>query len=152
MIYPPTLQAQLDEIELTTSSIRELDRLESTDLIFPTKTELELILRQEFEEEFKPEEFADDILFYVGLDLLEPGVDLESAVFDFLLSQLAGFYDPDVKEMNVILMSGEKPEDSLPVMETLFYSHEYVHALQDQHFDLDALTNLIDESENGDFS
>lgn len=147
----PELQIQLDDIELATSAIRELDRLEATDLTFPTVDELEVFLRQEFDEEFTTEEFADDLLFYVGLDLMEPGLDLETVLFDFLLSQIAGFYDPDIDSMNVILLSGEQPEDRIPLLETITYSHEYVHALQDQHFDLGTLLDETDASENGDY-
>lgn len=146
-----TLQAQLDGIETTTSAIRELDRMEPTDLAFPTKAELESFLRQEFDEEFTTDEFEDDLLFYVGLDLMEPGLDLETVLFDFLLSQIAGYYDPDVDSMNVILLSGDQPEDSIPVLESITYAHEYVHALQDQHFDLGTLLDETDTSENGDY-
>lgn len=147
----PELQTQLDEIETTTSGIRKLDRIEATNLSFPTQADLEDYLREDFEEEFAPDEFADDLLFYVGLDLLEPDIDVEAVLFDFLLSQVAGFYDHEDQSMNVILMSGDLPEDHLPIAESVFYSHEYVHALQDQHFDLKALTDMIDESDNSDF-
>ncbi len=147
----PELQAQLDEIELQTSNIRQLDRLESTTLDFPSTDELEVFLREEFDESYSPEEFADDQLFYIGLDLFEGEVDLEAVLFDFLLSQIAGFYDPETDMMNVILMSGDVPEDSLPILEEITYSHEYIHALQDQHFDLEALLDEVDASENGDF-
>jgi hypothetical protein len=147
----PELQAQLDEIESTTSDIRNLDRLESTTLEFPTQDDLKAYLEDGFEEEFATDEFADDILFYVGLGLLEPDIDIETVLYDFLISQIAGYYDSEEQSMNVILMSGEPPTDNLPIAESAFYSHEYVHALQDQHFDLDALTDMIDESENADF-
>lgn len=147
----PELQNQLDEIETITSDIRYLDRLEETILAFPTPEDLEIFLRGEFDAEFSTEEFADDLLFYVALDLMEPDVDLEATLFDFLLSQIAGYYDPEVDAMNVILMTGEQPEDSLPILENITYSHEYVHALQDQHFDLEALLDNVDESSNADY-
>lgn len=147
----PELQTQLDEIETATSVIRKLDRLESTDLAFPTATELEVYLREEFDKEFATDEFADDLLFYVGLDLMDADIDIEAVLFEFLVSQVAGFYDPEEDSMNVILMTGETPEDSIPVLESLTYSHEYVHALQDQHFDLEMLFEQIETSENGDF-
>jgi len=147
----PELQTQLDELETLTSSIRKLDRLETTSLAFPTKADLEAYLQSQFEEEFVTDEFADDILFYVGLDLLEPDVDIETILYDFLISQIAGYYDFDEQSMNVILNSGDSPENNLPIAESIYYAHEYVHALQDQHFDLSALSTLTDESENSDF-
>jgi len=147
----PELQEQLDAIELATSDIRELDRLEDTILDFPTTEELEDFLRTEFDEEYDDSEFTDDLLFYVALDLMEPHIDLEAILIDFLLSQVAGFYDPETDTMNVILIGGGVPEDSLPILERITYSHEYVHALQDQHFDLEALLDEVDASENSDY-
>ena len=54
--------------------------------------------------------------------------------------------------MNVILISGGVPEDSLPIAESVFYSHEYVHALQDQHFDLEAYQASIVDLDNYDLA
>ena len=147
----PELQALLDEIELTTSDIRELDRLEATLLEFPTTDELETFLITEFDEEYGEEEFADDLLFYVALGLMEADIDLEAVLIDFLLSQVAGFYDSETDTMNVILLSGEAPTDTIPILEQITYAHEYVHALQDQHFDLEALLDNIDATGNSDF-
>ena len=147
----PELQAKLDEIETITSNIRNLDRLESTTITFPTQADLETYLQEQFDKDFESDEFADDILFYVGLDLMERDIDLKAILYDFLISQVAGFYDPEDQSMNVILISGEQPDNSLPITESIFYSHEYVHALQDQHFDLDILDVMVEESENVDF-
>ncbi len=147
----PELRTQLDEIEEITSDIRGLEPLEETIIDFPSTDELEAFLIIEFDEQYGEEEFADDLLFYVALDLMQPDIDLEEILIDFLLSQVAGFYDPETNMMNVILLSGEEPEDSIPILEQITYSHEYVHALQDQHFDLEALLDTIDESENSDF-
>lgn len=147
----PELQAQINQIELKTTEIRNLERLELTDLAFPSTEELEIFLLQEFEEQFEDGEFEDDLLFYVGLDLMEPGLDLEAILFDFLISQVAGFYDPETDSMNVLILSDEATTDTMPILESLTYSHEYVHALQDQHFDLEDLLDMVDASENGDF-
>lgn len=147
----PELQAQLDAIELTTTEIRGLDRLEATTLGFPSTDDLEEFIVTEFNEEYSDEEFADDLLFYVAFDLMEPDIDLEEILIDFLLSQVAGYYDPETDTMNVVLLSGEDDENSIPVLEQITYSHEYVHALQDQHFDLETLFDMIDATDNGDF-
>lgn len=150
-VVSPELQAQLDEIEAHTSEIRQLDRISPTDLYFPTKDELAVYLTSELAEEFAPEELADDLLFYVGLDLLEADIDLYTVLLDFLIDQVAGFYDPETKDMNVILISGKQPEDELPILEEIFYSHEYVHALQDQYFDLGKLIDNLEDQDNSDY-
>ena len=55
------------------------------------------------------------------------------------------------KEMNVILINGQELGDALPLLERITYSHEYVHALQDQYFDLDTLLNDAIETNEPDY-
>ncbi len=79
----------------------------------------------------------------VGLGLLPPGADLRALYHELLTSQVAGFYDPDKKEMVVLSRSG-----ALGPTERTTYAHELTHALQDQHFGLEGLE--IDAVGQGD--
>ena len=67
-------------------------------------------------------------------------LNLTRADFDYFASllllygtQLAGFYDPQAKEMVLLDDLGVEAQEA-----TLW--HELVHALQDQHYDLQKLT------------
>ena len=132
----PELQVELDAIEGDTITIRGLDQLAESALRFPTKADLVVYLQNEFETELPPELLESEMLFYRAFDFIPAGTDLESLLIEFYSDQIAGFYDPEIKEMNVILFNGEQVGDELPLLETIIYAHEFVHMLQDQHFDL----------------
>lgn len=132
----PELRAEIEAIEATTRDIRGLQEQGDFTLMFPTRQEVSAFFAEEIERAFEPETLEREMHFYVAFDLIEEGTDLRALFTDLYSQQVAGFYDPETDEMNVILTSGELPESDLPLMESIIYSHEYVHALQDQHFDL----------------
>ena len=142
------LSAQLADIEATVIQIRQLERLEDSALIIQTRAEYEVELAERFEEDYEDDEA---LLFYRALDLIESDVDLEAAFFDFLAVSVGGYYDPETDEMTVILDSEQSPDDELPLRESMTYAHEFAHALQDQHYDLEAISDQADESGNYDF-
>jgi hypothetical protein len=59
---------------------------------------------------------------------------------ELLSEQVVGFYDSDTKEMYVIQGSGFLGP------ERLTYAHEYVHALQDQHYQIEEGLGYNDEN------
>jgi hypothetical protein len=69
---------------------------------------------------------------YKALGLLEEDASLEALYLELLGSQVAGFYSPEDDELYVVSRSG-----GLGVIERVTFAHEYTHALQDQHFDLE---------------
>ena len=142
------LSAQLADIEATVIQIRQLEPLEDSALIIQTRAEYEVELAERFEEDYEDD---DALLFYRALDLIESDVDLEAAFFDFLAVSVGGYYDPETDEMTVILDSEQSPDDELPLRESMTYAHEFAHALQDQHYDLEAISDQADESGNYDF-
>jgi hypothetical protein len=79
-----------------------------------------------------------------ALGLLERGIDLEAAVESLYGDAVAGFYDPEEDDL---VVRGE--ELTVGVRTTLV--HELVHALQDQHFDIDRpeLDDRDDEASTG---
>jgi len=88
----------------------------------------ENVLR-DFNTDNTPEDIRNEVLELSALGLLEPGFDLDTFYNDLLIEQVAGYYDNETKEMYVV---GEQ----FGGMERLTYSHEYVHALQDQNYDI----------------
>ena len=142
------LSAQLADIEATVIQIRQLERLEDAALIIQTRAEYEVELAERFEEDYEDD---DGFLFYRALDLIESDVDLEEAYFNFLTVSVGGYYDPETDEMTVILDSEQGPDDELPLWDSLTYAHEFAHALQDQHYDLEAISDQASESDNYDF-
>lgn len=135
----PTLEDQLITLETITQRLRGLDALGSVERVFPTRAETIDYLRDLYERDLPIEEAERAEAFYVALGLFTPDVDLREVYLTLLNSQVAGFYDPETKRMNVIPMLGDTPGDALSLTEQITYVHEFVHALQDQHFDLNAL-------------
>jgi hypothetical protein len=97
------------------------------------RDEVERYLRQRLDEETPPDVIrATEALLY-GLGSVPLDFDYRASVIALMTSQLSGFYSP---ELETFFVSGELSGEEADL--TLW--HELVHALQDQHYDLDALT------------
>jgi hypothetical protein len=91
------------------------------------------------------EDLAADEAMLKLLAMLEPGDDLESMVIELYTEQVAGFYDPETKELVVPVAT-----DGITPLQSITIVHELIHALTDQHFDFnDEYERRIDEG-NGD--
>lgn len=89
---------------------------------------------EDFEQDFTPQDARDYALTLAAFDLLDPQTDVYTLLLALYTEQIAGYYDPETEEIYLIADLG-----LLGQMERLTYAHEYVHAMQDQHFDLEAL-------------
>jgi hypothetical protein len=68
---------------------------------------------------------------YKALGLMDEEASLRELYLDLIGSQVAGFYDPDSKELFVVSRSG-----SVNGADKITFAHEYDHALQDANFDI----------------
>ncbi|HYO89099.1 MAG TPA: hypothetical protein VER79_10640 [Candidatus Limnocylindrales bacterium] len=138
---PESLNTQLENLVSITETIRGLNTIIPVERAFPTREETIAYLTELFSSDLPPEEAARVALFYQVLGLLPDDVDLAQAYLTLLGAQVAGFYDSDTQIMNVIPVLGDTPGSSLSITEQVIFVHEYTHALQDQHFGLDALND-----------
>ncbi|MDP7248754.1 MAG: hypothetical protein QGF00_04060 [Planctomycetota bacterium] len=84
---------------------------------------------QEMMQRKQPKEKMDALArAYAMVGLMPRGIDLSKLVLDLLQQQVAGFYDPETKALYLI--------NEWSISQTSIISHELMHALQDQHFDL----------------
>lgn len=136
----PAVYAEINE------QVRQMRGLEEKAPIEPTIVSLDEItdvIRTSFDEDYPADEVAADERLYHGLGLLPKDKKLKDVYIDLLESQVAGLYDPVRKKLYVVSKAGE-----VGAVEKVYYSHEYDHALQDQSFDLDAITDgLQDETD-----
>lgn len=130
-------------IEERVSELRGLETLQPTTRAFLTSDELRQRIIEEMQD-YTEQDARDDVLLYVALELMEPDVDLHELLIDVQTEQIMGFYDPDTAEMYIVQGSQE-----FGALQRSVYAHEYTHALQDQHFDLEAL-GFTDEEEDED--
>ncbi len=141
------LTEYLDALEATTSDIRGLSLGQEIFRLFPTPEEVAIFIRETYDEELDDETVFLETQFYRAFDFFDDDVDLKASFIDLLDDGVAGFYEPETREMNVLLLSGEEPGDELPFLEATTYVHEFVHALQDANFDLAALLESIGDAE-----
>ncbi len=146
----PALLEFIGALERYTENTRELALLEPLERLFPARAEAIGYVLGLYEEEFPPEEAERYTQFYRAFDLLPPGVNYLDIYLELLSAQIGGFYEPETGQMNTILIGGGELGDDLPLLEQIIYVHEYTHALQDQHFDLETL--LQQAGENSDYA
>jgi hypothetical protein len=98
-------------------------------------------VQKELLADLQPEliEGSNELLFSLGAAPAD--LDYLGSVLQLLGSQLAGFYDPRLKEMVLL-------DDLGPEAQEVTLWHELVHALQDQHYDLAKLVKW--EPDRGD--
>ncbi len=100
-------------------------------------------LPAEFEEEYPADEAAADQLEWELLGLIRPDENLYELQLALYTEQVAGFYDSETEEIVII---GDHDAAAPMVIVTL--AHEYVHALQDRAFDLDALEESVEGNQD----
>lgn len=132
----------VEQMEIIEGQVVELRGLQPTGpvtrMLLPSD-QLRQVVEEDLLEDYGPEEAADDARLLALFGLLEPGYDLWGLYHDLYTEQVAGFYDDEEGVMYVVQDAGfEGPE-------RLTYAHEYVHALQDQIFDLDEGLGFNDE-------
>mgnify|MGYP001431191753 CR=1 FL=1 len=124
-------QVVIEEVFTETESIRGLEANPNIPVNYLTRDELEERMLEDFEEENPEEDIqdAEDIMVMMGF--IDPDLDLEDFYIDLLTEQIAGFYDPEDDSLYLVSES-----QSMNAMDQYTLSHEFVHYLQDQNFDL----------------
>ncbi len=122
-------QPSLREVERHIAKVRELDFKANVPSEAMTKDELRdrLVEGIDYEEH---EALKNDEAMFELLDLMDPALDLEEVLVDVQTEQTAGFYTPEDDRFYVLETEEQTAADQTVI------AHEYVHALQDQHFDL----------------
>jgi hypothetical protein len=137
---PAEITSQMDEIQAQVVELRGLEPLDTVDRYLLTPDQLRTRVIEDFLEDYTPEEARDDARVLGVFGLLEPEFELYDFYVELLSEQVVGFYDTDTKEMYVIQGSGFSGP------ERLTYAHEYVHALQDQHYQIEEGLGYNDEN------
>ncbi len=93
---------------------------------------LEAYLLDRMQQEYPGDTLENLALAYKAFGLLPEDTDLRQLLVDLLLEQAIGFYDP---AQDVLFIREKAPEELLDAV----VAHEIVHAIQDQHANLDSL-------------
>ena len=131
------------EIEAEVSALRGLEPLSPVDRRIVSRDELGEILAELVVEDAPPELLASYELLYQAMGLMDPDSSLADVYVELLESQVGGLYLPSEERLYVVSREGE-----LGAIERVLFAHEFEHALQDQHFDLEAVqVDLVDQTD-----
>jgi len=112
--------------------ISGLDRVETLRVRRQSRAGARAYVMARLDQETPPAEREIIRRTYVALGLLPDTLDLDALLLDLYTEQVLGYYDPAARTLFVV--SSESVDDLQPVI-----AHELVHALQDQHTNLDSL-------------
>jgi tetratricopeptide (TPR) repeat protein len=132
--FPIISEGAYDEVETRVSGLRELESLRDVQMVTFTRYRLEDYLTEWYQREEYVAELETTEKLYRVLGLIDEDYDLVENQIAVLREYVAGLYDSEQEEIYLIL---DRYASDLWLEVT--YAHEYTHALQDQHFDLDSL-------------
>ncbi|MBI3818959.1 MAG: hypothetical protein HY286_09745 [Planctomycetes bacterium] len=124
--------ATADRIEKKVEKLRGLKFEHSVKKGIYDKERLAKFLKKQTEKEKVDQQYAWQEKVYKILGLIPESMDMLKETNDVLMEQIGGFYDPESKELRV--MRGFKG-----FLGDILMAHELCHALEDQHFDLQAI-------------
>jgi hypothetical protein len=133
------LLEQLDQLEAATRAVRRRIPPEPVERTLVTREELRTYLEAQFARDYSQDQAAAESELLTLLGLLPKGTDLYSLLLDLYTEQVSGFYD--LEEGKMYLVSGGE----LGPLEKITFVHEYVHAIQDQVFDLGSQVEAVEE-------
>ncbi|MBP8001175.1 MAG: serine/threonine protein kinase [Chloroflexi bacterium] len=123
------------EVEANVSAIRGLEPLNPVEPDLVSRTEMIQRYRDEALASYTRADAEKDVLFYYAFDIVARDYDLYRRYTQYLGESIVGYYDPATEEF-VVVNRGEQ----ITPLGQLIYAHEFMHALQDQHFGLALLT------------
>jgi hypothetical protein len=138
---PPDIAAQIDEVVGQVPPLRQLEPLREVPYVLLTRAELASELESLVAEEIDRETLATEARVLSRLGLLPEDADLYELLLSLYESQIAAYYRPDTGSFYII-----ERDQPFAAMDRMIVAHEYTHALQDQHFDLEG-SRVSDPSE-----
>ena len=135
---------ELETIQQRVAEIRELPLEEPVVFRECPESVIRYELLESLVEESSEEEFEADEKLLVALGLIPPEENLRETLTDVYTEQIAGYYDPETGDITMV-----KGKGTGSLMDEITLAHEITHALQNQHFDLEA-PPLENDDYNGD--
>jgi hypothetical protein len=128
----PALAAAVDSLMPSLEQLSGLKKLKPITMKHQTREQLRQYVADKLREEMPPQELNGIRSAYAAFGLVSDTLNLEQLLLDLYTEQVAGFYDPRTEAFYMV--EGTPPDLLRPTL-----AHELVHALQDQHTDLDSL-------------
>lgn len=136
----PDFSTSMDEIERQVSQLRGLEIETRIPRQLMSTEELRQVVLDDFFNDYQAEDEERDIAVMNLFGFLPADFNLHDFYLALYTEQIAGFYDSDEKAMYVVSDSG------FGGLERSTYAHEFVHTLQDEHFDFEDSLGFSDEA------
>lgn len=134
-----------NNVETVFNKVQEIRNLKAKSQVkvgIKDPAELSTYLGKIFKDEYKDSDIRNDYLTLYHFGLIKKETDLKKTFLDLYGEQIAGFYDNKSRELYVI----DNPKLS-DLESQIVISHELIHAIQDQYFDL---TKLLTQNKDQD--
>jgi hypothetical protein len=138
---PTQIRQEARELVSIVAKLRGLSPKREVLMGVMSRREIMSEVRKRLARDYSEAEVLNETAILRRLGLLARHVDYKQAILALLTDQLAGFYDPDTRRLNVARWL------PLPLQRPTL-AHEICHALQDHHFDLKRFVKP--NRENGD--
>ena len=142
---PPSSDRALDGINLKVNVARRLSTKAEVEREFISRDDLAVRLREELDEE--KEDLLHTERLYKTIGILDQDADLYELWLTLLGEGALGFYDSDDNRLYVV-----RDSDEFGPAQVIVYVHEFVHGLQDQHFDLESIRGGLEDNADGAFA
>jgi hypothetical protein len=131
----------MDAIEAKMEELRGLEETSPITRSLLTSEGLATFMQRELHEEYPAREVETDIRVLAALDFVPRDYDLLGFLIDLYSAEVVGLYDDEVDTLYVIDDAVQIDAGDFDILARVTYAHEYVHGLQDEHFDLDAFAD-----------
>ena len=140
------MRAEIGVIMLDVEESRSLPFLEIPTVTILDEVDFTARVRAVMEEDIDQEETDGNQAILELLGMLDGSTDLYQLTVDLYTEQVAGFYDLEERELVVPVSA-----DGITALQQITIAHELVHALTDQHFDVnDENEDMIDNGTGDD--
>ena len=112
-----------------------------------SEQELRQMCDRELEKQYPGQKLAYYEELLAWFDMVPPDTNLKTVYANFMVDQVAGLYDSDVKKMyipsftkgstNRVKANEKKIEKFSPSLNNIVLAHEFTHALEDQYWPMD---------------
>ena len=134
----------LDELVDTTARLRELEPKGPIQKGIKSRKDITGYMTRKIDEDYQTERILLEGKMLKKTGLLPEKTDYKQTVVNLLTEQVQGFYDPEARMLFIASWIPMSDQESVMM-------HEITHALQDQHFDLQAIFRANRNSENDDY-
>ena len=145
VVEPASVESVVADISEKVSRLRQLQPKAEIVPHFLTRAQLAEYMQELFAKDYSEEEAQIEAELLVTLDLLPQDYDLYHNLLLIYSEEVAGFYDSELSRLIVV---SDLPQ--MGPLEKVTFAHEYTHALQEQHFDLESLPLQVED--NSDLS